>query len=273
MNRVKPWLRSLLYVLVGYAGLVLMLVALENKLVYHPTTDWAPPPNADIGDVELVCADGTPIHGWWCPAKDADLVLLYCHGNAGNLSWRGNSIVKLRELLGVSVLIIDYPGYGKSEGSPSEQGCYQSADAAYEWLADKKNFAPKKIVLYGGSLGGGVVVDLASRKDHLALVLVKTYTSLPDAACSLYWWLPVPIRSLMTNRFDSMSKIASCRRPVFVAHGTGDEFIPYAQGERLYQAANEPKRFFSIPGARHNDPLPEGFFTSLKEFLAKNPAE
>ena len=156
--------------------------------------------------MNLTSADGTHIHGWWIPAK-SDRAILYFHGNAGNLSWRGPSIVNLRDALDASVLIIDYPGYGKSEGSPSEQGCYAAADAAYDWLIGEKKIAPRKLSIYGASLGGGVAVDLASRKEHRALILVKTFTSLPDAASSLYWWLPVPKQALMTNRFDSLSKI------------------------------------------------------------------
>jgi hypothetical protein len=272
----KPWMRSALYAVFGYVGLVAMLLFFENKLVYHPctaATQWLPAPSRDIQDVDLTCTDGTRVHAWYCPCPSSDEALLYCHGNAGNLSHRGASIVKLRELLMVSVLIVDYPGYGKSDGSPSEQGCYQAVDAAYAWLTDEKKIVPKKILLYGASLGGGVITDLASRKDHRALVLIKTFTSLPDVASELYWWLPVPKHALMRNRFDSLSKISSCHRPVFIAHGTRDELIPYAHGERLYQAANEPKRFLPITGGGHNDPLPEEFFISLKDFLQKHPVE
>jgi uncharacterized protein len=273
----RPWVRSALYLVVGYVGLVSMLLFFENWLVYHPTTTaqhWQPPPpGEDIQDVQLTSADGTRIHAWWCPAKDSDLALLYCHGNAGNLSHRGPSSVKLRDLLGVSVLIVDYPGYGKSEGRPTEKGCCQAADSAYAWLTDEKQIAPKKIVLYGASLGGGVVTDLASRKDHRALVLVKTFTSVPDVASELYWWLPAPKRMIMSNRFDSLSKIGACHRPVFIAHGTADTLIPYTHGKKLFEAANEPKRFYSMPEANHNDGLPPGFFTDLKEFLRENPVE
>src|SRR4051812_41396734 len=109
---MKPWRRSILYLGGGYVGLVLMLVAFENRLLYHPVTaaqEFLPPPNAGIEDVELTSADGTRVHAWWCPAKNSDQALLYSHGNAGNLSHRGNSIVKLRDRLGVSVLIFDYP--------------------------------------------------------------------------------------------------------------------------------------------------------------------
>lgn len=273
----KPWLRSLVYVVVTYLGFVLMLLFLENMLVYHPVSaerGWVAKPNGfTIDDVTLTTAGGTRIHAWWCPVEGADHAILYCHGNAGNLSHRGGSVVKLSKLLGASVLIIDYPGYGKSEGSPTEQGCYEAADAAYIWLNEEKQVPPKKILLYGASLGGGVVTDLATRKDHRALVLVKTFTSLPGVADDIYWWLPVPKRMLMRNQFDSMSKIASCRRPVFIAHGTADRLIPHHHGEKLAQAAREPKRFLSIAGADHNDSLSEEFFTSLKEFLRANPVD
>ena len=251
----RPWARSFAYLLAGYVGLVVMMMFLENRLVYPATSaaqNWIPSPSAEIQDVQLTSADGTRLHAWWCPAKDSDRALLYCHGNGGNLSYRGDSILRFRKELGVSVLIFDYPGYGRSEGSPSEKGCYLAADAAYAWLTDEKKIAPKNLLLYGGSLGGGVAIDLASRKEHRALILVKTFTSLPDAASSMYWWLPVPKHLLMTNRFDSLSKIGSCRGPVYIAHGTADELIPFAQGKRLYEAAiSSPKKLFvSIEGAR-----------------------
>jgi uncharacterized protein len=265
----KPWMRCVAYVLVGYVGLVLMLVAFENRLVYIPTTGSLLTP-AGIQDVELTSADGTRLHAWWCPSKDSELALLYCHGNAGNLSQRGGSVITMRNLLHTSVLIIDYPGYGKSEGSPSEQGCYLAADAAYAWLTAEKKIAPGNILLYGASLGGGVAVDLASRKDHRALILVKTFTSVPDVACDIYWWLPVPIRVLMVNRFESLGKIHLCRRPVFIAHGTSDRMIPYHHGQNLYEAANEPKQLFPLPGD-HNDQLPTEMFAALNEFLRQHP--
>ncbi len=269
---VKSLLRCVTYVCIAYVGLVVMLLFFENWLVYRPTSaerGWVPKPSGfNIDDVPLTTADGTRIHAWWCAAPESKHAVLYCHGNAGNLSHRGGSIVKLSKLLDASVLIIDYPGYGKSEGIPSEQGCYQAADAAYHWLNEEKGIAPKNILLYGASLGGGVVTDLASRKDHRALILVKTFTSLPGAASDIYWWLPVPKRALMKNQFDSMSKIRSCQRPVFIAHGTADRFIPHHHGEKLAQAANEPKRFLSIAGADHNDPLSEDFFIELNRFLA-----
>lgn len=270
---MKLWQRVLAYFVLGYAGLTAMLLFLENKLVYHPSSaeqSWTAAPTDEFQDVALTCADGTRMHAWFLPCRDSEEALLYCHGNGGNLSQRGASMLKLRELLQVNVLIIDYPGYGKSEGEPSERGCYQAADAAHAWLVDEKKFLPKNILLYGVSLGGGVVTELASRKEQRALILIKTFTSLPDVAAELYWWLPVPKRVLMRNRFDSLSRIADCPGPIFIAHGTDDELVPFAHGERLYEAARAPKRFLPLRGDGHNDPLPEVFFVALKEFLEKN---
>jgi fermentation-respiration switch protein FrsA (DUF1100 family) len=267
------WIRSALYGFGCYAGLVLMLLFLENRLTFPLTTAaqyWQPPPVPTIQDVTLASSDGIHIHAWWLPVDNSDLAILYCHGNAGNLSQRGPAIVRMSKLLNASVLIIDYPGYGKSEGSPTEAGCYAAADAAHAWLVNEKKIAPRKILLFGASLGGGVTTDLATRTDCRALVLAKTFASLPDVASDLYWWLPAPKRWLMRNRFDNLAKIAQCKRPVFLAHGTADRLIPVTHSKRLYQAANEPKQFLELPGD-HNDPLPEMMFTELKAFLDRHP--
>src|SRR5262249_23613263 len=150
--------------------------------------------------------------------KDARGTVLYCHGNAGNLSHRGEGVLRWHQLLGQSVLIFDYPGYGRSEGKPSEAGCYAAADAAYAWLTETKKVLPQDLLIYAGSLGGGVAVALASRRPHRALVLVGTFTSIPDMAQRQFPWLPA--RWLVRNRFDNLGKIGRCTRPVFLAHGT-----------------------------------------------------
>ena len=266
-------LRLAIVVLCGYVGLAVVLMLLENSLVYFPTpagADWQPPPSADTRDIYFDSPAGDRIHGWWLPCPGSSGAVLHFHGNAGNLSHRGDIILKLRDRLSLSVLIIDYPGYGKSTGKPSEEGCYQAADAAYQWLVDDAKIAPEEIVVFGKSLGGGVATYVGSRKDHRALVLVKTYTSLPDVGSRLYPFLPV--RLLMRNRFDSIGRIAECHRPVFVAHGTTDEMIPFALGQQLYEAAHEPKQFLAMPDNRHNDPLPAAFYAALADFLAKHPA-
>lgn len=254
----------------SYFGVLVLLLMLENALVFHPAKevqDWEPPPAPEVQDVHLTSQDGTAIHAWWWPTPGARGAILYCHGNAGNLSHRGPSIAKLRDLLGESVLIFDYPGYGRSGGRPGEQGCYLAAEAAYDWLGSAQKIAQDNIIIYGGSLGGGVAVDIASRRQHRALVLVKTFTSAPDVGRSMYPWLP--IRWLMRNRFDSLGKISNCRKPVFIAHGTADSLIPFKLGKQLYEAANEPKMFFQIDGGDHNSPLPAACFQQLREFLGK----
>jgi fermentation-respiration switch protein FrsA (DUF1100 family) len=174
----------------------------------------------------------------------------------------------LEQGLGLSLLVFDYPGYGRSGGSPSEAGCYAAADAAYAWLMETGRVPAEEIVLYGESLGGGVAVDVASRRPHRALVLVKTFTTLPDVGQGQFPWLPV--RWVMRNRFDSLAKIGRCRRPVFVAHGTDDGLVPYALGRRLYDAANEPKAFVAVDGATHGTRLEDTFLGDLKQFLDRH---
>lgn len=245
-----------------------MLGWLENLLVFRPASarqNWVEPPSAEIEDLFLTCASGVRVHAWWLPCEGSSDVVLYLHGNAGNLSHRGGSILKLRQLLGASVLIVDYPGYGKSEGKPTEVGCYEAAHAAYDWLTADQGIDPRDILLYGASLGGAVVIELGSRREHRGMILVKTFTSLPDVASYLHPWLPV--RWLMRNEFDSLARIRRCRRPVFIGHGDGDRMVPYVLGKRLYDAAHEPKHLYTMPGDGHNDRLPEEFFAALREFL------
>ncbi|MBY0525349.1 MAG: alpha/beta hydrolase [Gemmataceae bacterium] len=258
-------LRQLKRLSAVYLGVVLVLLFLENKLVYHPTPSsahWqAPPANAGVEDVTLETADGTSIHGWWAPKPDARGAILYCHGNAGNISHRLGLIKELQQTLGLSVLAFDYPGYGKSEGSPSEAGCYAAADAAYAWLTQR--VPPDEIVLLGKSLGGGVAVDLATRQPHRALVLLITFSSIPDVGQSQFPW--VPARWLMRNRYDNLAKIGNCTRPIFIAHGDCDTLIPLALSQRLYEAATAPKRFFLMPGCGHA--ISPACFADLADFL------
>jgi fermentation-respiration switch protein FrsA (DUF1100 family) len=267
-------------------GVIVVLSALENWMLYHPipaSEEWIDPSVYDlkVQDVELHIADGTRLHAWWCPIENGTDnftarsaagaqehgagALLYCHGNAGNLSFRAYAIPSWHEFLHVPVLIFDYPGYGKSAGKPSERDCYAAADAAYDWLTQTKGIPPDQILIYGGSLGGGVAVDLASRRPHRALILAKTFTSIPDVGQSIYPWLP--IRWVMRNRFDNLAKIGQCRSPVFIAHGTADSLVPFSLGQKLYEAANEPKRFCFLEGFDHNDALPPEMFQDLRKFL------
>jgi fermentation-respiration switch protein FrsA (DUF1100 family) len=240
---------------------------LENRLVYRPLSaaeSWVDPPS-NATDVSLTTDEGTRIHAWFLP-NDADAgAVLVSHGNGGNLSHREELVCELHRQLGRSVLIYDYPGYGKSEGKSSEVGCYVAGDAALCWLTESRRVPADRVVLLGESLGGGVAVDLATRHTHEALVLLFTFTSLPVAAQWHFPWLPCAF--LMSNRFDNMSKIGRCHRPIFITHGTADQVIPFNHGQKLFASANEPKHFLPLEGHRHNSDVGEVFYAELKRFL------
>jgi fermentation-respiration switch protein FrsA (DUF1100 family) len=244
--------------------------ALESSLLYHPvrSTDTAPlaltPP---LQDVELRTADGIRIQARWCPHAQAQGALLYCPGNAGNLDGRARLVHELWEALGESVLIFDYPGYGRSDGTPTEAGCYAAAEAAYQWLSQQ--VPPERIVFYGESLGGGVAVEMASRHPHRALVLVRTFSSIADVAQAQ---LSAFARLLVTSRFDSLAKIGKCGRPIFIAQADRDRVIPFVQGERLYSRCPGPAELYRLQGLDHNDPLPAAFYSRLRAFLQTQAA-
>jgi len=253
---------------------MLGMVALENKLVYQPRTaeeSWEEPPDARIQEVWIPASiDGCDrLHAWWLPKEGSSNALMICHGNGGNISSRGPSLGRFADELNCGILIFDYPGYGKTSGSPSESNCYESARAAYRWLIDEKKVDPTRIVIYGESLGGGVAVQLASEVDHRALVLMKTFTSLPAVGQKQYPWLPV--KWLMCNRYDNLSKLPSCKRPVLIAGASMDEMVPFAHSEELFRIANEPKHFRALVGSEHNSSLPADFLPELRTFLKAHP--
>jgi fermentation-respiration switch protein FrsA (DUF1100 family) len=257
----------------GVKGAALMQ-RVVNRFLFRPVTqaqDWQPPPpGMRVEDVDLTSADGTHIHAWWATPsgwKPEDGAVLYCHGNAGNLSHRGESLRRWLDLMGMAVLIFDYPGYGKSGGRPTEVGCYAAADAAYDWLTGKIGVRPEKVLLYGGSLGGAVAIDVASRRPHRAVVLVAAFASLQDMARRQFRWLPT--RWLVRGRWDNVAKIGRCG-PVFIAHGTADRVVPFSQGERLFAAAREPKQFFPLPGHDHHHTPGPDFYEALRRFLEQN---
>ena len=253
--------------LVGYGIAVVVMLGIEPSLVYMPTKsgqEWSEKPSAEIQDVTLTTPDGQ-MNAWYLPAEKPDIALMICHGTGGNLSIRGQGLPEYRSRFHASVLVFDYPGYGKSDGEPTEAGCYNVANAAYDFLVSKKGFKPENVVIYGESLGGGVAVDLAARHEHRALVLVKTFASIPDMARERWsTWSSSP---LVRNRFDSVAKIKNCKAPIFVAHGDRDRVIPLAEAKKLYEAAPTPKKFFLLQGSDHNDPLPPAFYDALAAFV------
>jgi fermentation-respiration switch protein FrsA (DUF1100 family) len=252
----RSWLRQLrrwaLLLGVVYIAVVGLLVLLENELVYMPGSAerWTEPAGFVAEDVALRSADGTALHAWWIP-NSGEGAILFCHGQMGNLSSRGGLMKRLLRL-GMPILIFDYPGFGKSEGTPSERGCYAAADAAYDWLVAERKVPPERIVIMGKSLGGGIATDLASRRPHGALVLVMSFTSAPDVAGHLFPFVPAHL--LMRNRFDNLSKMARCTGPVYLAHGDCDGKIPCEHSRKLFEAAPGPKRLFLMEGLGHEWP-------------------
>lgn len=247
--------------------MISLIGLLENRLVYHPQNrkHWLDSPAERTEEIYLTTAQDVRIHARWYPCEGADEVILLCHGNAGNLSGRGWMCAKLRSSLERSVLVIDYPGYGFSDGRPSERGCYAAASAAIDWLSAEQNMPSECVIPYGESLGGGVATELASRYPMRALVLVRTFTSLPEVGKSIVPFLPTNL--LMRNRFDNLSRISAIDCPVFIAGATRDGLVPFAHSRRLFVAAKGPKTFLALEGLEHNDPLPEYFMPALRKFL------
>ncbi|MCA9101192.1 MAG: alpha/beta hydrolase [Planctomycetales bacterium] len=240
----------------------------EERLIYYPDRYPAgiwQPEGLVYEDAWFTTDDGVRLHGWYVPHESPRAVLLFAHGNAGNLSHRVDILRVLHDLVGVSVLIFDYRGYGRSEGQPSERGLYADARAARRWLGEREEIAEGAIVLLGRSLGGGVMVELAATDGARALVLESTFTNVPDVAVGHFPLLP--LRQMMHTRYDSLAKIDRYHGPLLMSHGTADTIVPYRLGRELFEAAGEPKQFFDIEGGDHNDPPPPAYYAALARFL------
>ncbi len=235
------------------AGAYGALYYAANRSVYYPLRyphgPWELQAHIGAADVWLVTPDGLRIHAWSVERPGARLVSLHLHGNAGNISHRVAHIRAITDA-GSSALMLDYRGYGKSQGRPTERGLYTDAETAYEHLL-KTGFRPEQIVLHGESLGTAVAVDLASRRPCGGVVLEAPFTSARDVAQSV---LPV-IGPLLIWSFDSRGKIGRVHAPVLFIQGDSDEIIPPRLGQALFAAAPEPKSFWTVPGAGHNDIL------------------
>ncbi len=215
--------------------------------VKYPQGFWDQRQQLGASDVWLRASDGVRIHGWWIPSRNARIATLFLHGNVGNLT---NRAVHVREITaaGSSVLVIDYRGYGRSEGTPTERGLYLDAEAGYQWLVDSGN-RPETVVAHGESLGTAVAVDLAARRRCGGLVLEAPFTSAREVAARA---LPV-IGPLITWGLDSKRKIQNVRAPLLIIHGTQDEVIPIDLGQALFAAARQPKWFWAVEGSGHNE--------------------
>ena len=239
-----------------------LLYLYQHRLIFHPDSELVASP-ADIGleyeDLTLVTEDGIKLHAWFVPALETSPVLLFFHGNAGNISHRLESIALFNEL-NLSVLIIDYRGYGKSEGEPGEFGSYTDAKAAWDYLQQEKNIAAEEIIIFGRSLGGGIASWLASHHSPAAVIIESSFTSIVDMAAAMYPFMPV--RWLCRIKYPNTEHMEDITAPILIIHSEHDELIPFHHGEKLFAVAREPKTFVQIGGG-HND----GFLLSRTQYV------
>jgi len=245
---------------------------IENRLIFHPAASLERTP-ADVGlnfeDVFFTTRDGVRLHGWFVPHRNAHSTLVWFHGNAGNISHRVENIKLLHELVRVNVFIFDYRGYGRSDGRPSEQGTYLDGEAALELIGNKLGDENrKKIILFGRSLGAAIATEMATRFVSQALILESPFVSIAEMARTI---LPFfPIGPFLQTQYNVGERIKKIRGPLLVLHGDQDEIVPIEQGRKVFDAAPEPKTFFPIAGAAHNDTYIVGgknYFRQLKDFI------
>ena len=261
---------DLLLILLAIVGFVLWLMWSEPRLLYHPDREIEQTPD-QLGlkyeDITLTTSDSVRINGWFVPGEDlaeddqvTRLTVLFFHGNAGNISHRLEKVGIFRDL-GADTFIIDYRGYGRSEGHPSEQGTYRDAQAAYEYLTQQRKLKPRSIVVYGESLGTAVAADLASKVEIRGLVLEEGFTSTADVGQKMFPFFPV--HWLVRNKYETLAKLPRIHVPLLIFHSRDDEVFSLDHAQRLLAAANEPKQFIELRGG-HND----AFLTSALTFRA-----
>lgn len=261
---LKNLLEILIILVIAFGLIIIYFRHVERRTIFQPIKEIEFFPKElglDFEDVFFKTADGIDINGWFLPYAGAKYTVLFCHGNAGNISYRLENI-KFFHDLGYNVFIFDYRGYGRSKGRPSEKGLYLDAQAAYDYLVSRK-ISPEQIIGFGKSLGGAVIIDLAYKNKLAALIISSAFSNGKDMAKIVYPFLPYWI---FTSRFDSLNKIKSVSVPKLIIHSIDDEMIPYKLGEELYQGAAQPKEFLQIRGD-HNS----CFFISqeiLKEKIA-----
>jgi uncharacterized protein len=245
------------------------LAFVERAAVYqplkYPEGNWSPR-DLTFEDAEFAAEDGTILHGWYVPNPRPRAIVLFAHGNGGNITHYADFLRDLRERQNVAILGFDYRGYGRSAGKPSETGLIADARAARKWLSQRTGCAEADIVLMGHSLGGGVMTQLAAEDGARGLVLVSTFTSLPDVGKEHLPWL-VP-QAIMVNRFNSLDAIQKYSGPVLISHGDADRLIPVEQGRELFAAAPGPKQLVINPGGHHNDGLTDEFHAALERMLS-----
>jgi fermentation-respiration switch protein FrsA (DUF1100 family) len=236
----------------AYVIMALVLFINQRRLAFIPAERHDMTPD-DAGltyeNTFIHVGNGARMHGWYFPVPGSRQVVMLCHGNAGNISHRIETAEFLTSL-GVNAFLFDYRGYGRSDGSATEQNTYADARAVYEWLRSEKNFSPQAIFIFGRSLGGAVAVELATQVNCGGLIVESSFTSAAALGKRMFPYMPIDL--LLRIRYDSLARINSINCPLLVTHSPQDEVIPFEMGKALFDAANEPKQFVSLAGG-HND--------------------
>ena len=259
---LKLLLPVVMVAVMAYSAICLMLFVKQRKFIFFPSTVMERTPeffNLSYEDVWLPVkvSNGQTklIHGWWIksPQPDAD-VLLYLHGNAINVSANVGHANRLHKL-GFSVLLIDYRGFGRSEGDfPNEKRVYEDAAVAWNYLVNEQQILPNKIFIYGHSMGGAIAIDLALKQPEAAgLIVESSFTSIREMVAYRNLFRIFPVNLILTQRFESLQKVPQLKLPVLFIHGTADTTVPSFMSQKLYHAAPEPKRLFLVQAADHND--------------------
>jgi len=258
----------------GYLAAGAVLWSYQRHLIFEPARVMQSSPGEysfPVVETEVSVGAGR-IHGWWVPGARADSkAVLYLHGNDGNISTSMLEIAPLRQL-GFSVFLIDYRGFGKSEGGfPSEQSVYEDAEAAWTYLVRDKGIAPRELYIYGHSLGGAIAIELATRhREAAGLVVESSFTSIYDMARLESPYALFPVKLFLNQKFDSLAKVERLALPVLYIHGTADEIVPFGMSERLFGRSGGAKRLVAIPGGRHDNNAAAGgaaFRAALRSFV------
>lgn len=262
-----------------YGAMSLLLYTRQARLIFFPEAILESTP-AVVGipyeDVWIPVSHGQGatelIHGWWMPVPQGERgALLYFHGNGGNIGSNVNHAARFHRM-GLSVLLVDYRGYGQSQGAfPQERTVFQDAQAAWTYLIQQRGYQPGQVMIFGHSLGGAIAIDLAVQQPQAAGLIVQgSFTSMEEMAyrTTPFGWLPIDW--LLTQRFDSIEKVSRLGMPVFYIHGVEDREVPADMSQSLYEASPAPKRIWLVPNAGHNglaDVAGETFFDQIKSFL------
>ena len=249
----------------AYVALCAYVYYIQSNLIYYPDMSGrnlvATPDNIGLAyqDINFITADNIKLHGWFIPHDKAKKTVVFFHGNAGNISHRLESI-EIFHRLGLNVFIIDYRGYGLSEGKTTEQGTYQDAEAAWNYLHNVQGISGQQIIIFGRSLGAAIAAWLANKHTPAALIIESAFTSVPAMGQRLYPFLP--IRWLTHFKYDTRQYVKTISCPVMVVHSKDDEIIPYDEGREIFAAAPENKQFLALRGG-HND----GFLVSGSSYV------